>query len=102
MAYTPTRKESHMAKSSSRNPWIQGHMDGEMDFTGEGYTRRHARALVLGEYEGHEDPETCGNCGADAWYRATVGTYQCPNCRAIEYPVWVDRETGQERRGSSM
>ena len=86
-----------------RNPWIDQHMQAEMDFTGDGYTRRAAAALVRGEFAGHEEPEdNCGLCGAPSFYRPTVGAVQCPSCRAVRVPVWVHKVTGAVRRGSSI
>ena len=88
-------------RRQSRNPWVDQHLAGEMEYTGDGYTRRQAAALVRGEYAGH-DPVPCGACDAQAHYRATIGAYQCSHCRAVRYSVWVHKETGAERRGSSI
>lgn len=64
------------------NPWIAQHMQGEMDYTGNGYSRRTAAALVRSEYAGAPDPVACA-CGGKAHYRATVGAMQCPSCRKL-------------------
>lgn len=64
------------------NPWVEQHMQGEMDFTGDGYSRRMARRLVLSEYAGAPEAVPC-ECGGQAHYRATVGAMMCPDCRAL-------------------
>ena len=40
-------------------------------------------ALIRQENAGH-DVLTCGNCGSEAHYRATVGATQCIRCRSIQ------------------
>lgn len=64
------------------NPWIEGHIEGEMAFTGEGYTRRQARANVLSEYSDDIEPVPC-DCGKTAYYKATIGACKCPDCGAL-------------------
>jgi ribosomal protein L37AE/L43A len=64
------------------NPWYHIHLEGEMNFLGEGYTRSIARQLVRGEFLGMEEPIPCAGCGAHAFWKATVGTYICPQCNA--------------------
>lgn len=70
------------ANIPAENPWKAKHLAGEMDFTGDGYSRSMARRLVEHEFAGAPDPIPCG-CGGQAHYRATVGAMQCPSCRSL-------------------
>lgn len=61
---------------SSKNAWTQSALANEY----------HAGDRVQAELiaaENGERAETCGKCGAEAFYRHTVGMVQCPGCRAI-------------------
>jgi ribosomal protein L37AE/L43A len=68
------------------NPWYLQHLEGEMNFLGEGYTRSIAKAVTRSEYQGHEQPIPCGasDCNEQAFYRATVGAFICPCCDAMQ------------------
>ena len=35
-------------------------------------------------YPEYNTPVECGNCGKDAWMKASVGAYVCPHCGAIK------------------
>jgi hypothetical protein len=67
------------------NPLAQDHRDMEMHFTGDGYTRRHASALVRGEYSHAPLPVRCENpeCEGIAWYKSTFGAHKCLRCGAL-------------------
>lgn len=70
----------------SQNPWIEGHVEAEMAFTGDGYSRGRAAKVVRSEYAepGTDRSVMCdpdiGGCGKQAWYKATIGCWKCPNC----------------------
>lgn len=64
------------------DPWFDLHLQAELDYTGGGYTRRQAAALVRQEFANGPAPCAC-DCGGKAWYRPTVGAMQCPDCRAL-------------------
>jgi ribosomal protein L37AE/L43A len=64
------------------NPWMQQHINGELEYTGGEYTSREAVRRVKFEFAGAPDPIPCG-CGKKAFYRATVGAMQCPSCGSL-------------------
>jgi hypothetical protein len=68
----------------SVNPWWDVHLDDEMAFIGDGYTRKQAAAAVASEYAGMDQAYTCGRCDSPrAFFRATVGAVQCTACEAV-------------------
>lgn len=75
------------------NPWMALHLDGELGYTGGGYTRRMAIDAVKREFEGLHEASACGHCGAMAAYmRPTVGAVQCFSCRSLRR-TRVDQQT---------
>lgn len=66
------------------NPWAGIHAEREMAFTGDGYTRSVARAIVRGEYGHGPMPEPCA-CGGVFWYRATCGSMKCDRCGELAF-----------------
>lgn len=67
------------------NPWFQLHLDSERAYN-SGTPFAVWSRFVVREFYGHEweKPRTCGICGKEAgYYRATIGAYQCTNCRAL-------------------
>lgn len=71
------------------NPWIARHIDDESAYQ----PRWLARKLVLLEFAGCPDPTPC-ECGGTAWFRATVGSLMCPDCRRLYYPDGEPRGGG--------
>jgi hypothetical protein len=83
-AYCPGQPGVDRPYTIDDNPYYHRHLEGEMAFTGEGYTRSLAKAITRSEFVGHEEPITCGGCGKkQAWWKATVGTYICVECGTL-------------------
>lgn len=71
------RKDSGM-----ENPWIAGHVAGEMNFYEEGeISSSTVRSMVEQEHAGIE-PVPC-DCGGTAHYKATIGAMKCPDCGGL-------------------
>lgn len=89
----------------SVNPWQDVHLDDEIAFTGDGYTREQAARAVATEYDGMDEAYTCGHCGSDqAFYRATVGAVMCTACDAVRRVdladgVWNETWVGSNSSG---
>lgn len=88
------------------NPWRDVHLDDEMAFTGDGYTREQAARAVAAEYDGMDEAYTCGNCSSDrAFYRATVGAVMCTARDAVRRVdigtdgTWNETWVGSTSRG---
>lgn len=73
------------------NPWKARHIGAEAVFNGDNFDL--AARMVDHEYAGREEEtEKCGICGQNAYYRATVGAFQCPNCNSV-LVVRINQET---------
>lgn len=62
------------------NPWVQKHLSAERVFS-----RHLPGPLILKMVERDNDPSPAPltypcECGETAWYRGTVGAWQCPVC----------------------
>jgi hypothetical protein len=66
--------------SASENPWKGRHIDAETAFQdGDAQMASH---LVELEYRDAPEALDC-HCGGHAYWRATVGAMQCPDCRSL-------------------
>lgn len=75
-----TSKARHALCGPNRNnPLMHEHIDAEMDFTGGGYTRAMAVAMVFMEYVDAPGPYPC-HCGGTAWYKGTFSACRCMDC----------------------
>ncbi|GAB2858258.1 hypothetical protein GCM10022221_67190 [Actinocorallia aurea] len=74
------------------NPWAVGHLavEGELQ---DGIDPAVWSSVVASEYA-FDPPRPC-TCGGTTYFKATVGTYKCPDCDALGRPVLAVAEAGR-------
>ena len=71
------------ARRGNRNPWLKLAIDRICAANRAEW--RYEFIATVWEFDGDRGrtPVPCGLCGSNAWYRGTLGTYQCPVCRGL-------------------
>jgi hypothetical protein len=74
-----------------RNPWARQLPARERAYFAENEAEM-AGAVLEADYAEGRDTKTCGVCGAEAFYKPTVGTHICPDCGALwKRDHWLER-----------
>jgi len=90
MARTAQRRRNPVYQTN--NPWYYEARERVFQFSdGSWYEEL---ALVNNEYADHISDDDWRWCGNDhkAYYRSTVGAYQCPTCRELAWTGFIPEE----------
>lgn len=76
------------------NPWFVQHLAGEYAFHPAGFTGRAiANQLVRAEFlNGPEIQKLPCPCSRTTWWKATVGSFVCPDCGRVGYPEQTEAD----------